>query len=521
MSKMYIALVAAMALTPLSMVRAANDPTVEFTPEVRHDVSLPLRYLATLAAPEPRRGPRALAVRPLPSTDLAAPEQVDGALQSSTGKRIATTDGLNFAGVGQGDYGFTDSSAPPDTNGAAGLTQYVQQVNTALGIFDKTTGALLLSVKATNTIWTGFGGGCETNNDGDGGVKYDRIANRWVITQFSVSTTPYLECVAVSQTSDATGAYYRYAFNYGTRDFIDYPKISVWPDAYYATYNDFRGSNFFGAKVCAFKRSAMLTGAAAWQQCFQLSSAYGGLLASDLDGATLPPAGSPNYLLNFGTNSLNLWKLSLSWAAPKSSKLTGPTAIPVAAFNAACGGGGVCIPQKGTSQKLDSLADRLMYRLAYRNFGDHESLVVNHSVTAGGVTGVRWYELRSPGIIPAIYQSGTFAPDKISRWMGSVAMDKVGDIAVGYSASSGGIYPSIRYTGRVPTDALGTLETEMVVKVGGGSQNGNLDRWGDYTSMSVDPVDDCTFFYSNEYEKSTGSFNWSTQINAFKFPGCQ
>ena len=502
-------------------VHAEGDPSVTVSEAVHHDVSLPLRYLAHVAAPEAPRPPRVIQVRPIPLAPLLGPEQADGALQSSAATTVPTTDVLKFAGVGQGDYGFTDTSAPPDTNGSVGATQYVQQVNTSLGIFNKSTGALLLAVKATNSLWTGFGGGCETNSDGDGVVKYDRIANRWVITQFSVSTLPYLECVAVSKTSDATGAYYRYAFSYGLNAFPDYPKIAVWPDAYYATYNIFNGGvTFAGAKLCALNRTAMLAGVAASQQCFQISPAYGAVLPADLDGATLPPAGSPNYLVSFGTNKLELWKLHINWLTPSLSKLTGPVAIPVAAFTAACGGGGTCIPQKGVTQQLDSLADRLMYRLAYRNFGTHESLVVNHSVTVGSATAVRWYELRSPGIVATVFQSGTYAPDSVSRWMASIAMDKVGDIAVGYSASSSAIYPAIRYTGRLSTDPVGVLAAEKVVKAGGGSQNGGLSRWGDYTALAIDPVDDCTFYYTNEYLKMTGKFNWSTEVNSFKFAAC-
>jgi hypothetical protein len=203
--------------------------------------------------------------------------------------------------------------------------------------------------------------------------------------------------------------------------------------------------------------------------------------------------------------------------------LTGPIAITVPTYTLPCGGsGGTCVQQKGTSQQLDTLGDRLMYRLAYRNFGDHESIVVNHSITSKTRVGVRWYELRSPGATPTRFQSGTFNPGTtLYRWMGSIAMDKVGDIAVGYSASGSAAFPSIRYSGRVPTDTLGKLETEKTIKVGGGSQSGNnLSRWGDYSALSVDPVDDCTFYYTNEYEKTTGSFNWSTRIASFKFPGC-
>jgi hypothetical protein len=220
----------------------------------------------------------------------------------------------------------------------------------------------------------GFGGGCQTNNDGDPIVQYDKAANRWIFTQFSVSTTPYLQCIAVSTTSDATGFTPVFVL---LQQFPDYPKLGVWPDAYYITFNMFQGNFFAGSALCAYNRAAMIAGGPATQQCFQLSSSFGGVLPSDLDGSTPPAAGTPNYMLNFGSNSLNLWKFHVDWTTPANTSLTGPTNIPVAAFSPACSGG-ACIPQPGTNQKLDSLADRLMYRLAYRKFADHEALVVNH-----------------------------------------------------------------------------------------------------------------------------------------------
>jgi hypothetical protein len=436
--------------------------------------------------------------------------------------------GLSFAGVGNGDYGFAPNAAPPDTNLAVGASQVVQWVNESFAVFDKTTGALVSGPVAGNSLFANLGDGCATNNDGDPIAQYDKLANRWVLTQFSVSTTPYLQCVAVSTSSDATGTYNLYAFNYGT-DFPDYPKLGVWPDAYYITFNMFaNGSTFEGSRLCAYDRTAMLAGLPATQQCFQLSSSFGGVLPSDLDGATSPPpAGAPNDLLNFGTNSLNLWQFHVDFAIPANSTLTGPTNIPVAAFTLPCRGrAGACVPQPGTRNNLDTLGDRLMYRLAYRNLGDHEALVVNHSVAVGkggkASVGVRWYELRAtpPGGAFSVYQQGTYAPDSTSRWMGSIAMDKLGDIALGYSASSSSVFPSIRLTGRVPTDPLGSLSAETVLKAGGGSQTGTLHRWGDYSAMSVDPVDDCTMFYTNEYLKASGSFNWSTWISSFKFPTC-
>jgi hypothetical protein len=504
---------------PSGRVEAQTSPAPEVDYYPFHmDVSPPLR---DMVAPAREPGQRVRPLHLLPSGPAGSSFAPDPALQTIRGPRVAAAAGLNFAGVGNGDYGFTPNAAPPDTNGAVGATQYVQWVNESFAVFNKSTGALLFGPTAGNTLWAGFGGGCQTNNDGDPIVQYDKAANRWIMTQFSVSTTPYLQCVAVSTTSDATGSYYRYAFSYGNTQFPDYPKLGVWPDAYYISFNIFdNGVTFAGSKVCAYDRNAMLTGAPATQVCFQLSTSYGGLLPSDLDGSTAPPGGSPNYFLNFGTNLLNLWKFHVDFTTPANSTLTGPTSIPVAAFSPACSGGGTCIPQPGTAQKLDSLADRLMYRLAYRNAGTHESLVVNHSVTAGSSVGVRWYELRSPNATPTVYQQGTYAPDSTYRWMGSIAMDKVGDIALGFSASSGTVFPSIRGTGRLPADPLGTMRTERVLQAGGGSQLRFLSRWGDYSAMTVDPVDDCTFWYTNEYLKANGKFNWSTRIASFKFPGC-
>src|SRR5439155_1342049 len=228
----------------------------------------------------------------------------------------------------------------------------------------------------------------------------------------------------------------------------------------------------------------------------------------------------PNFFIELSsTSALGLFKFHADFVTPSNSTFTGPTSIPVSSFSEACGGL-TCIPQAGTTQKLDSLGDRLMYRLAYRNFGDHESLVVNHSVTAGSSVGVRWYEIRSPNASPTVFQQGTYAPDSTFRWMGSIGMDQSGDIAVGYSASSSSINPAIRYTGRVPGDPLGTLESENSIIEGTGSQTGGLDRWGDYSSISIDPADDCTFWYTSEYLAASGSFNWHTRIGSFKFTSC-
>jgi hypothetical protein len=432
---------------------------------------------------------------------------------------------VNFDGLGNGG-GYTPSAAPPDTNGAVGATQYVQWVNEAFAVYNKTTGARVAGPTNGNQLFQALGAThqCAVTNDGDPIVQYDKTNNRWVLTQFAVTngtTKGFFQCIAVSQTSDATGAYNVYA--YRQPNFNDYPKFGVWADGYYATYNMFSGNTFVGARLCAYDRSKMLTGAPAAEQCFQLGSSFGGVLPADIDGTTAPPAGSPEYFVNFGANSLNVWKVHADFVTPASSTLTGPTTLAVAAFSEACGGG-TCIPQSGTTQQLDSLGDRLMYRLAYRRFADgHEAMVVNHSVApgTGPASGVRWYELRIAGGTPSVFQQGTYAVDANSRWMGSIAMDKVGDIGLAYSVSGSALQPSIRFTSRAPGDAAGTLRAETNIIAGTGSQTATLSRWGDYSALTVDPVDDCTFWYTTEYLKTSGTFNWSTRIASFKLAGCQ
>jgi hypothetical protein len=520
-------LTALLASVCASAAFAQSHGPVEISDAVQQDVLGSLRDVKPNPADYHKMKARAEHDLPLPHVP---DNQKDGALQGSGTQSLFTpTASSNFAGLGNGFPGFTVQYAPPDTVGAVGATQYVQVVNVGLVVFDKSTNLVVLGPVPTSSLWSGFGGGCQTNNDGDATVVYDKAANRWIISQFSVSTTPYLQCVAVSQTSDAKGAWNRYAFSYGNTAFPDYPKTGVWPDGYYTTFNIFNGNTFGGAKLCAYDRAKMLVGAAATQQCFQLSTSYGGVLPSDADGATAPPAGSPNYMMNFGSNSLNLWKFHVDWTTPTNTTLTGPTNMGVAAFTPACNGG-ACIPQPA-NQKLDSLADRLMYRLAYRNFGDHEALVVTHSVNPTPTVknpkqqsaAVRWYEIRKTGTTVAVYQTGTYWPDSTARWMGSIAMDKLGDIALGYSASSSSSAPSVRYTGRAVGDTtpLGTMGSEVTLFSGAGSQTGsNLSRWGDYSAMTLDPGDDCTFWFTTEYIPSNGAFNWSTRIGSFKFPGC-
>jgi len=469
--------------------------------------------------PEPVGNTNPTGIDPLAERGVGAP--------STFGEPKASTNGTPV------DPSF--AVAPPDTTGDVGPNHYVQWVNLRYSVYTLTrdvsnniTGFNLVAgfPKNGNVIWQGFGGRCQSDNDGDPIVQYDQLADRWILTQFAVSATPYTQCVAVSTGPDPTGTYNRYSYSFN-KDFNDYPKLGVWPDAYYITYNMFKnGRSFSGNKVCALERDQMLIGGSARQICAQTSNSHHSLEPSDLEGTVLPPAGTPNLLLSMTSTAVNFWRFAVNWTSGTGT-LTGPTAIAgVAAFSRTCGGG-ACIPQPGTSQVLDSLADRLMYRLSYRNLGTREALVINHSVASGGGSGIRWYELQNAigqtmaSATPVIRQQGTFAPSSDFRWMGSAAMDQTGGIAVGYSISNGTtIKPSIRYAYRGPLDALGTMGNETTVLVGPGSQLTNLARWGDYSTMSVDPVDGCTMVFTTEYLPSNGTFNWNTYIYTFKLSTC-
>ena len=468
--------------------------------------------------------------RPLHRPFLRSRNIPDSAVQTST-PTLASAQGINqWEGLGVGYPGFTLTALPPDPNMAVGPNHIVQWVNNAFVVFDKQGNEILAPVD-DGTFWGGLLGTCnQLGGFSDPIVQYDRMADRWIVGEVALPLFPglfgqFAQCFAVSTTSDPTGSYYMWAYGFGT-DIPDYPKISVWPDAYYVTFNIFHSSGpFVGPEACAWNRSAMLQGVHAPAfVCFTLNGAfYASLLPSDLDGPTPPPAGSPNFFMNIDPSSsaLNMWSFHVNFANPQSSTFTGPVSVPgVAPFVSPCIDIPECIPQPGTPQKLDALADRLMYRLAYRNFGDHASIVANHTVlTPNGNTGVRWYEVRNPGPAPTLFQQGTFAPDSENRWMGSIAMDKAGNIGVGYSVASDLTYPSIRITGREVGDTPGELQTETFAVVGSGSQTA-YDRWGDYSAMRIDPSNDCTFWYTQEYQASTADVAWNTRIISFQFPSC-
>lgn len=477
----------------LTWPAAAAGPVV--IPEIHHDLSPAWRELAAQGsggglAPEPG---------------------------TITGGPSAVAIGVSFPGMT-----YTGTYLESDANGSVGATQYVQWTNSRYAVFNKANGAVLLNPTSPKTLWTGFGGACESSSAGDGIVLYDKAAGRWLISDHSATPAPYLQCIAISTTSDATGTYYRYAFAL-TNQYPDWPKFGVWPDAYYFTSNllTVPGLHGIGAQACALDRANMLLGNAATAQCFTTGTASTDkvLLPADLDGATPPPAGSPNYLLSLSANGLDLFRFHVDWSTPSNSTVTGPIFLPVTAFRQLCVNGGACIPQPQTADQLDSLGDRLMFRLAYRNFGDHESLVANHTVNVGAAGGVRWYEIRSPGTTPVVYQQGTFAPDTNSRFLGSVAMDQAGNMLGGYIISSSTVYPGIRFSGRLATDPLGTWQTEGIITNGGGSFPAGDHSLSDLSSISLDPVDDCTFWYTAAYIGSNGKA-WSSTIASLRLATC-
>jgi hypothetical protein len=482
----------------------------EITDPIAHDISLPLRSMPLVA---PKKNALILPLRRRPGAPIVG-SNFDEALQTIPMARVGTTNGLSFNGITD-----RDSVAPPDTNASVGATQAVETVNTSYQVFKKSNGTSQLGPSEISSVFAGLSGPCglASNSFSDPIVLYDKAAGRWLITILASSNgfATGVECIAVSTTNDATGAYARYSFSFGN-NLPDYPKFGVWPDAYYASFNIFGNG---AAKACAYDRTAMLAGTTAKSVCFQRQLPDFSLLPSDLDGSTAPPTGTPNFFLELGTSTtLKLFKFHVNFAG--GSTFTGPTTLTVVSYSQACGGG-TCIPQGGTGQKLDSLGDRLMFRVAYRKISTQESLLASHSVNASGVaSAVRWYEIRNPSTTPSIFQQGTFTVTGKAAWMPSIGMDQMGNIALGFSQSSSSTHPGIAYTGRVPTDPVGTMESPFTVITGGGSQNGGLSRWGDYSSMSIDPQDDCTFWYAQEYIPSNGSFNWNTHLNSFHFANC-
>ena len=535
---------------------APKVPPPKFSTPAAYDVSPALRELAkNPVAPAsgdlpPERGPIV--------TDHGFTG--DGAVQTSSSTRLVSAPAipaplLTFEGLRNTDNPFRPDGTqrlvnPPDPVGDVGPNHYVEMVNLVFAVYDK-QGNRLLGPTPLGALWAGFPVTDCTLLAGDPIVLYDQLEDRWILTQFTSVGPEYWNCVAVSQTGDPTGAYYRYAFSTGV-NFPDYPKYGVWRDSYLITTREFGPTVEYGIGVYALERDKILAGDpnARVASFFLDGNDPGvlplvgdGLLPPDIDGKTKPANGAPAPLVGtqddggpYGATSdaLNIWNLSVKWQSTPIASLTLAAQLPVASFDSIfpCGPSRGCIPQPGITdpdQYLDILSyrQRPTWRLAYRNFKGYEALVTNQSVEAlPGMAGVRWYEIRRVNGTYSLYQQGTYAPnDGVHRWMGSVAMDKKGNIAVGYSVSNGtDVYPGIRYTGRLAGDPLGQMTLgEGVIINGSGVQTNTNSRWGDYTSMNIDPVDECTFWYVNEYYQTTEpppDRKWQTRIASFKLPGC-
>lgn len=457
-------------------------------------------------AAEADRGARGTWNRTRGQTGRAgAPAQVPGR---------TPTPSIVFDGVG--NPAACNGCSPPDTTGDAGPNHYVQVVNsTKVAIYNK-AGVLQMPAFSLSAL---FGSGsCSTTNDGDAQALYDPLANRWLLSQF-VTTSPFKLCFAVSQTADPTGAYYTYSLT--TPSMPDYFKVGVWPTGYYV------GTNESTYTTYALDRTAMLSGGATTAIRIAGPSNSNFMLPADVDGST-PPDTQGGLFYTFKdaafhsvtSDLLQVYRFTPDFATPANSTLTTVATLPVTPFAyTACGYFNMdCVSQAGTTRKLDVVSEWPMQRFAYRRFADHEALVGNFTVGGGsGPAGaaVRWFELRNGGAGWGLYQEGTHDPgDGLDRFMGSIAVDAAGEIALGYSASSPSAYPSIRYATRAAGDPLGTLQAEQVMLAGSGSQTGS-NRWGDYSAMSVDPADDHAFWFTSEYYGSSSSANWSTAIGKF------
>jgi hypothetical protein len=536
--------------------------TTKFTEPAAFDVSSPLRVLAktraaaaTSSAMPPERGF-------ITSKDRG--HSGDGAVQGELPSPTIPAPIANFEGLSNQDnfdvFGFRVN--PPDPVGDVGPNHYVEMINLVFGVYDK-TGNQLLGPVDTGTLWADFPIEDCTDPSGDPIVVYDQFVDRWILTQFTTRglddpSLPFYNCVAISQTGDPTGAYYRYAFITqedpdGGFFFPDYPKYGVWRDTYVLTTRDFGTDDGYGISVYGLEKNKMVNGdpnARAVQffldsEEVPLNLIGDGLLPADIDGnrmprndAKIPVVGTQDDGAGYGGtfDALNIWDFDVKWRSTPIASLVLNTQLPTAPFDSiypCAPTSRDCLPQPGIinpAQFLDILSyrQRPTWRLAYRANRKHEALVTTQSVEAAPAhAGMRWYEIRRSGSTYSIHQQGTYAPaDGVHRWMGSVAQDKAGGMALGYSVVNGTtVFPGIRYTGRLAGDPLGQMtQGEGTIINGSGVQTTTNSRWGDYTSMNVDPVDDCTFWYVNEYYTLDGQNSspagWQTRIASFRLPGC-
>ncbi len=517
--KTTVLLLSALCLSILSGFAQTESSTPIVQKAVYFDVSPPLRDMLKTV---PEKADNSLKVITnyfdvkKSSRKKFSDDWTDPRLQSRYNMRATTTDStiVNFEGNSN-----TQGYDPPDTYGQVGPNHYFAVVNCHFSIYDK-TGTRLIGPVSTSTIWNGMP---NNQNGGDAVVMYDADADRWIISQLAYPSGYDLVMFAVSQTNDPTGSWYRWEYSF--TGLPDYPKFGIWNDGYYMAVNRFNssGSSYLGTGQAVFDRVSMIAGSPAAQMVLltlaSSNDAYS-LLPSSCDGA-LPPAGTPNYFVFFNNNPdyLGVYEFHTDWANPANCTLGNYLQLPVDAFNPSLTG----IAQKGTTRLAGTLSDRLMFRLQFRKFSDHWSMVTNHTVNVGANTGgIRWYELRKTTGDWSVYQQSTYAPaDGNSRWMASCAMDSAGNIGLGFNISSSTMYPSIKFVGRLKNDVLNTMTLpEKGIFYGTGSNpssdGGSTCRWGDYSTLTVDPSDNTTFWYSTEY-LTTMSTAWKTRIASFNF----
>jgi len=507
----------------------------------------------------------------IPAAGAAVEQHAQGERPALPG--LASFDGLGAAFKGpQSGAGPAIFRNPSDNSLAVGPNHIVQIVNARFAVFTKKgarfdrTGTVLYGPVPTNTIFAGFGGVCQDRDNGDAVVRYDQLANRWLIVMpifspilpaqphthglpqtgapakpghVSVPGPPsappanpseehatYAMCYAVSTTSDPLGKYYRYAFERTL--FPDYPRPAVWPDGYYLPTST--GDTVIQKHDCIADRNKMLRGLPSTEQCIVIDG-VNFLNNSDIDGQGLPPRGAPNIMMAAGGTQLKklfeddgiyFWKVHVDWRNPQNTKASGPVKIPVAPYHYLCDGQlSSCVPQPGTDVRLDAQGDKLMQRLAYRRIGNNEYIVAAHSVaTEAGGGGVRWYEFQlDANRNPVLYQQGTYAPDSFYRWMPSIDIDRDGDIGVGYSFGGTPHFAGQRFAARLASDPKGLLLFHESILANGEAAQTNTLRWEDYTTTAIDPSDDCTFWYVGDYLK-TDAKEYSTRIGAFRIQSC-
>ena len=456
----------------------------------------------------------------------------DPVVQRAPGSAHMPATSTNFDGLALSDAGGANY-LPPDPTGDVGKTQYVQAVNGMLAVYTK-TGSRIAGPIPNLDFWSGLGAHCDTLAAGDPTVVYDSYADRWVYSEFAFdvdsdgnAVAPYYQCVAVSTTGDATGTWHRYEFLMNTTLFPDYPKIAVWHDGYYMSVNQFDSLGFHGAGAVVFERSQMLAGASAQAQYVdvsQINPDLGGILPADADGATAPTGSAPFLSVVddpfYDTNDrLQVWNFRVDWATPGNSSFALAGELPVSAMST-----GISHVDQGLG--VDAIgAGQLMYRVQWRSIAGVPTMVANHTVNAGaGQAGIRWYLLRYVAGAWTLPDQGTYAPGGADRWTGSIAADGSGNLALGYSYFDGlaPVPPSPYLTGRLTTDPAGTLpQAESAVLTSGGSQSHPSRRWGDYSHMSVDPADDCTFWYTSEYYAASAVNAWRTRIASFRYTPLQ